>query len=243
MQKESGIKTAGEIKKLLRRKAKKEKALALMRFFKTGKGEYGEGDKFFGVMVPEQRAIAKESLGLSFGELKKLLESPWHEERMTALIILTYKFKKTGNESERKKIFDFYLKNIKRINNWDLVDVTCRDIIGGYLFDKDKKILYRMARSKNMWERRISIVATAFFISRGECGETFKISDILMSDSQDLIHKAVGWMLREAGKRCREEKLKAYLDKNAKKMPRVMLRYAIERLDEKTRKQYLLPLK
>jgi 3-methyladenine DNA glycosylase AlkD len=243
MQQNREIKTAEKVKNLLRQKARKEKVPVLKRFFKTGKGEYGEGDKFLGVMVPEQRIIAKKFIDLSLGELKILLESPWHEERLAALIILVYKFKKTKNELERKEFFNFYRKNIKQINNWDLVDLSCRDIVGGYLFKKDKTVLYQMAKSKNMWERRISVVATYFFISQGDCIETFKISDMLIYDNHNLIHKAVGWMLREAGKKCGEKRLRAYLDKNAKKMPRVMLRYAIEHMDEKTRKQYLLLVK
>lgn len=221
------------IKKELLKKADKKKALVLRGFFKTGKGEYGEGDKFLGVLVPEQRKIARQYVELNLEEVQKLLKSAWHEERMTALLIILYKFNKEKNENERKKVFDFYLKNTRYINNWDLVDVTCRDIVGGYLFDKNRAVLYKLVKSKNLWERRIAIVSTFYFIMRGEIKDVLSLSEILSADPHDLIHKATGWMLRETGKRCSRDVLISFLKKHYKKMPKVMFRYATEKLSTK----------
>ena len=242
------------VKQKLSKLRNKEKATLLSRFFKTGKGEYGEGDIFWGVNVPEQRKIAKESLNLSFKELQELLENPVHEFRLTSLLILTYKYKsKIKNqkskfkvesqnsnliERENKQIFNFYIKNIKYINNWDLVDVSCHKIVGAYLFDKDRKQLYKLAHSKKLWEKRIAIISTFYFIARNDFSDSIKIAEILLSDKHDLIHKAVGWMLREVGKRD-ENLLHNFLKKNIKKMPRTSLRYAIERLPNEFRQYYL----
>ncbi|MFH1412582.1 MAG: DNA alkylation repair protein [bacterium] len=211
------------------------KAKILARFFKTGKGEYGENDKFLGIIVPDQRSIAKKYKDLSLFEIKKLLSSPWHEHRLTGALILTYKYPKADN---KKEIVDFYLKNSHAFNNWDLVDLTAPNIIGDYLLDKDRSVLYKLAKSNNLWTKRIAILATFAFIKQGDFIDCLRISKILLKDKHDLIHKAVGWMLREAGKRDIKV-LKKFLDQNIKQMPRTMLRYAIERLPEKRRQFYL----
>jgi 3-methyladenine DNA glycosylase AlkD len=224
-----------QIKKELKRIGDKEKAKVLARFFKTGKGEYGEGDKFLGIIMPKLRVVAKEYWPkISIPETIQLLQnSSYHEERMLALLILVYKYQK-AEPKEKALIFKTYLRNTKFINNWDLVDVTCRDIIGHHLLNQDKKILYRLAKSKNIWERRIAIVATWYFISQNQLTETFKINKMLLSDQHDLIHKAVGWMLREAGKKD-VSVLKNFLIENQKLLPRTTLRYAIERFSKKER--------
>lgn len=226
-----------KIKRELEKLGSKEKAAILSRFFKSGKGEYGEGDIFLGVTVPEQRKVAKKYIYLRFNDVKKLLNSKIHEHRLTALFILMNKYDK-ASELERKNIFNFYLENINSINNWDLVDLSSHKILGDYLFGKDKKILYKLARSSSLWERRISIVSTYFFIRKNEFDDIFRISKILLDDKEDLIHKAVGWMLREVGKRNlgREE---AFLKKYYMKMPRTMLRYAIERLSDEKKRFYM----
>ncbi len=218
----------------LKKVANPEKALVLQKFFKTGPGEYGEGDIFLGVVVPDTRKIVKKYLDLDKKDILKLLRSRIHEERLAALLLLINRF-----NFEKEKIFQLYLKNTKYINNWDLVDLSADKIIGGYLFDKPKDILFKLASSRNIWERRIAIIATFNFIKRNRFKETLEISEILLQDDHELIQKAVGWMLREVGKRnmSLEEK---FLKKHHKKMPRTMLRYAIEKFPEKTRKYYLL---
>ncbi|MBI5227280.1 DNA alkylation repair protein [Candidatus Micrarchaeota archaeon] len=215
-----------------------EKAKILSGFFKTGKGQYGEGDIFLGIIVPESRKIAKKYSGMDFGSLEKLLNSEIHEHRLIALLILVEKFKKAKRKQVQKEIFDFYFANSKKINNWDLVDLSADKIVGEYLFDKDKAILYGLARSENLWQRRIAIVATFNFIKKGKFSETLEIAKILMNDQHDLIHKAVGWMIREIGKRDQgvEEK---FLKKYYKLMPRTMLRYAIERFSYDKKKFYM----
>jgi len=215
----------------------KEKAKVLLRFFKTGKGEYGEGDVFLGIIVPEQRAIAREFKDISFSEAQKLLDSKIHEHRMIALMILIEKYKK-ADEAGKEKIFKLYLKNTKNINNWDLVDLSCPQIVGDFLLSRDRSILYSLAKSKNLWERRIAIISTFAFIRNDQFGDTFKIAEILLEDEHDLLHKAVGWMLREIGKRD-EKKEKEFIAKHCTDMPRTMLRYSIERFPEKDRKRYL----
>lgn len=215
----------------------KEKAKILLRFFKTGKGEYGEGDIFLGIIVPEQRAIARKFKDISFSEVQKLLNSNIHEHRMIALLILIEKYKR-ADELEKEKIFKLYLKNTKNINNWDLVDLSCPQIVGDFLLSKDRSILYSFAKSKNLWERRIAIISTFAFIRDNQFADTFKIAEMLLDDEHDLLHKAVGWMLRETGKRD-EKKEKEFIDKHCADMPRTMLRYSIERLSEKDRKKYL----
>ena len=177
------------------------KAVFLARYFKTGKGEYGEGDIFLGLTVPQQREIARKYRGLPFKEIEKLLHSKIHEYRLTALMILSGKFAK-ADTAERTKIYNFYLKNTKYINNWDLIDLSSRDIVGAYLLDKPKerKILFKLAKSKSLWERRIATIATFAFLKQRDFKDSFRVAEILLKDSHDLIHKAVGWMLREIGK-------------------------------------------
>ncbi len=219
----------------------KEKAKLLSGFFKTGKGDYGEGDIFWGINVPEQRKIAKEHIDSSFVELQELLSSGIHECRLTALLILTYKYEKATKGKDlknQKMIFYFYIKNIKYINNWDLVDVTCPRIIGAYLFDKDRSLLYKLANSKNLWEKRIAIISTFYFIREKDYSDSLKLAEILLHDKHDLIHKAVGWTLREVGKKD-EKLLHDFLKKHAKTMPRTALRYSIERIPEEFKRYYM----
>ncbi len=226
------------IKKELKKHSSKEKKAIYQRFFKTGKGQYGERDIFIGVIVPEQRKIAKKYSGFSLKETQELLKSKIHEHRLTALFILIEQYT-NSDEKTKKKIFDLYLKNTKHINNWDLVDLSADKIIGDYLFDKDRKILFKLAKSKILWEKRISILATFAFIKRGEAEFALKFYEQFLNDKHDLIHKAIGWMLREIGKRVSQAKEEKFLKKHYKTMPRTMLRYAIERFDEKKRKFYM----
>ena len=220
--------------------ANPEKAKFLAGFFKTGKGQYAEGDVLIGITVPQQRKIAIKYSSLLFSDIKTILHSKIHEHRLTALLILVQQFSK-ADEKQKKKIADFYLASTKHINNWDLVDLSADKILGEYLCSsnaKERKILYKLAKSKNLWERRISMLATFAFIKRNEFDDALKISKMLLNDKHDLIHKAVGWMLREIGKRnlfAEEE----FLKKHFKKMPRTALRYAIEKFPEKKRKYYL----
>ncbi|MGD9075434.1 MAG: DNA alkylation repair protein [Desulfobacteraceae bacterium] len=209
----------------------------LQRFFKTGPGEYGEGDVFLGIKVPELRRLAKEYEGIALKGAKQLLRSPIHEQRLLALLILIRRFSK-GDEGTQKRIYDLYLKNTQYINNWDLVDVSAEHIVGAYLMERSKTPLYDLAKSDSLWERRISILSTFHYIKHGQFSQSLKISKMLLSDEEDLIHKAVGWMLREVGKRHlpAEEK---FLSAHYKIMPRIMLRYAIERFPERKRQRYL----
>ena len=232
--------TARQVTKDLNEASDKAKSVTLARFFKTGPGEYGEGDRFFCVSVPKQRIIAKKYQDLPFSEVKKLLISPWHEHRLTGLLILAYRFS-VSEMAQKREIFDFYLVHTERINNWDLVDVTAPGIVGEYLVESgsDSGLLRRLAKSQSLWERRIAIVSTFAWIRRGKYQECFEIAEILLHDSHDLIQKAVGWMLREVGKRCGTESLRDFLDRHACEMPRTMLRYAIERFPENVRQAYL----
>lgn len=208
------------------------KAEFFPRFFKTAKGEYGYGDKFLGITVPDCRKVAKKYINEEVKEVIQLLHSEWHEERLTALLILVLQFNKAKDDiNQQAKIFNLYLENTKYINNWDLVDLSCSYIVGKYLLKKDKSILYKLANSTDLWEKRISIVSTFEFIRNKEYADTFKIAEILLNDKHDLIHKAVGWMLREVGKRCGSDVLESFLLKYYKQMPRTMLRYSIEHFD------------
>jgi len=227
-----------QIQQELLSKANPDKVKILRSFFKTGKGDYGEGDKFLGLTVPTQRIIAKKYYSkLALNEAEQLLHNQYHEFRLTALIILTYKFAQ-ADEQQKTEIFQTYLNNTKYINNWDLVDVTTPQIIGGYLLDKDRSILYKLAKSSHLWERRISILATLAFIRSNQFQDTLKIAELLLNDQHDLIHKAVGWMLREVGKRNQAVE-EQFLHKHYKTMPRTMLRYAIEKFDEQKKQKYM----
>jgi|SRR3989344_2071403 len=210
-----------------------KKAINYQRFFKTKKGEYGEGDVFYGITVPELRKISKKYKSLELNDVEKLLKNEVHEIRMIGLFILSLRFK-----SNEKEIYDCYMNNLVRINNWDLVDVSAPNIPGVYLLDKDKKILYSLAKSKNLWERRIAMLSCFAFIRRNQYEDALKISEILLNDGHDLMHKAVGWMLREVGKRNLNVE-EDFLKKHYKNMPRIMLRYAIEKFDENKRQRYL----
>jgi 3-methyladenine DNA glycosylase AlkD len=222
-----------KIKKELKQLSNKKQKEILQRFFKTGKGDYGEGDIFLGIKVPVQRKVAKKYSNLPIEDCVKLLQSKIHEQRLIALFILIEKYKE-----KPKNVFDLYLKNTTRINNWDLVDLSAPNIVGDYLLDKDRDVLYKLAKSKLLWNKRISIVATFKFIRNNEFKDTLKIASILLNDKHDLIHKSVGWMLREVGKRDQDVEEK-FLKKHYKTMPRTMLRYAIERFSESKRRFYM----
>lgn len=236
----------------VQKQANPEKARLLSRFFKTGKGEYGEGDVFLGLTVPQSRAIAVTYQDLPLTDVKKLLTSKFHEERLIALLLLVHNFK-WGDSIKRKEIYEFYLAHTHYINNWDLVDLSAGYIVGGYLWNcrgsthqnkmiggvESLNVLKKLAQSENVWERRIAIMATFQFIMYGSYSYTFAIADILLHDPHDLIHKAVGWMLREVGKRCSQEAEEEFLKERYKTMPRTMLRYAIERFPEEKRRAYL----
>ena len=232
------------LKQDLKSLANKEKAILLQRFFKTGKGEYGEGDIFLGIIVPKQRKVAKKYINLSLNDLQVLLNSKIHEERLISLFILVDKYKKAekeNNEKQKQEIFNFYIKNAKNINNWDLVDLSAPNIVGNYLLkkdDKEKQILYKLAKSDNLWEKRISILATFMFIKNNQFQDSINLAEILLNDKHDLIHKAVGWMLREVGKKDKIV-LENFLKRHYKHMPRTMLRYSIEKFPENERKKYL----
>ena len=207
------------------------------RFFKTGKGEYGEGDIFLGIRVPLLRRLVKKYGGISIAEVRKLLHSKFHEERLLAVLMLVQLFK-SADESVQKQVYDLYLENTEFINNWDIVDISASNIVGAHLYEKDKAPLYDLVQSKNLWERRISIISTFYFIRQNEFDDTLKLAKILLNDKEDLIHKAVGWMLREVGKREIEFE-EEFLQEHYKIMPRTMLRYAIEKFTETSRKMYL----
>jgi 3-methyladenine DNA glycosylase AlkD len=212
-----------------------KKAKLLQRYFKTGKGEYADGDVFIGITVPELRKIAKKYYGFDMKQLGELIQSKIHEYRMIALFILTHKYATTNH---KKIITHFYLKNAKYINNWDLVDLSAPRILGTHLLDKNRKIIYQLAKSDNIWEKRIAVLATFMFIKHNDFKDSLKIAEILLKDKHDLIHKAVGWMLREIGKRNQAVE-EQFLKKHCKAMPRTMLRYAIEKFPDEKRKFYL----
>lgn len=221
----------------------------LMRFFKTGPGQYGEGDKFLGIKVPVTRAVVKECWKeVSFENLQECILSPWHEVRLASLLCLVEIFSRAGKKKQedlQKRCVDFYLAHTDRINNWDLVDLSCYSLLGEWLLDKDRSLLYELARNgKNIWEQRIGIVSTMAFVRKNQLSDTYSIADIFLEDSDrvplhDLLQKAVGWLLREAGKKD-EASLRKFLDKRASKMPRTMLRYSLEKFPEPVRKRYLI---
>ncbi len=230
-----------ELRSVLEKEANEEKSKIHSRFFKTGKGEYGEGSIFLGITVPVLRKIAKKYQNLSLEDLQILLDDKIHTYRFVAIIILVEEYKR-GDNKRKKEIYEFYLKNSKNINNWDLVDVSAPHIVGHYLYHQPniiaKKKLQQLALSESLWEKRIAIVSTFYFIRQNRLGETYGISKMLLKDNHDLIHKACGWMLREVGKR-NQKVLERFLDKYVDVMPRTMLRYSIERFEEEKRKYYL----
>ncbi len=209
-----------------------------LRFFKTGKGEYGEGDKFLGIRVPTVRKCVREFREISLEDTLEILKSPFHEARLLALLILVAKYSSINSSAGKEAIYHSYLNHTKFINNWDLVDCSAEHIVGTHLFSRDRKPIYILVRSKNLWERRIAVISTFHFIKRNDFSDTLAIAEILLHDQQDLIHKAVGWMLREVGKRNRDSE-ERFLAKYYQKMPRTMLRYAIEKLPETERLEYL----
>ena len=211
----------------------------IQRYFKMGKGEYGEGDKFIGVRMGDLFKLAKQYSEMPVAELEKLLESPIHEARAGAVSIMdkSSRDRKT-TDARRKELFDLYMRRHDRINNWDLVDLGCLNLIGNYLFEKPRKILYKLAKSKNQWERRTAIVGTCFFIRQKEVDDTFQIAELLVKDKEDLVHKGTGWMLRFAGDVDRK-RLLAFLEKHAATMPRTLLRYSIEKLDKKQKEYFM----
>ncbi len=230
--------TAANIRKQLLSFGNFEKAEHSCYFFKTGKGQYGEGDRFIGSTVPETRRVAKANKNLSFDELEKLLNDGYHECRFCALIILTEQFKKSC-DAGRKEIFEFYLAHTHGINNWDLVDVSACHIVGEWLLDKDRSVLYQLADSENLWEQRIAVISTLAFIRKRDFTDTLKLVEKFLTHRHDLMHKACGWMLREAGKRD-EKTLTGFLDAHYREMPRTMLRYAIEKLSPGQKKIYMM---
>lgn len=229
--------TAKEIQKQFEDLSTPEKREFLPYFFKTGKGQYGEGDKFLGVVVPDIRKVAKQNKDITFAETQKLLDSKYHECRLCALLILVERFKK-ANEAERKDIYDFYLAHTHRINNWDLVDLSSQYIVGEYLLDKDRAILYKLADSELLWDQRIAVLATFPFIRKGDFKDLLALSEKLLHHKHDLMHKAVGWLLREMGKKDKDT-LISFLDRFYREMPRTMLRYSIEKLSIEERAYYM----
>ncbi len=229
--------TVDRIRKRLRQFSTKERAAGLQRFFKTGKGQYGEGDRFLGVVVPDIRKVVKEFRDLPLSEAAALLRSYWHEERLCALLLLVDRFQR-GDEAEKKKVYSLYMRSKAFINNWDLVDLSAPKIVGPFLDGGSRAILYRLARSKNLWDRRIAVLATFHYIKRGEFADALALGEKVLADEHDLMHKAVGWMLREVGKKD-VAVLEGFLREHHRRMPRTALRYAIERFPEEKRKKYL----
>ena len=231
--------TAGKFLKALQALSSAEEVEKIQRYFKSSAGEYSEGDKFIGVRMGDVFKLAKTYTEMSLGEIEKLLENPIHEARVGAVSIMDFQARhKKTDSTRRQELFELYLRRHDRINNWDLVDRSAPYVVGGYLSDKPRKVLYQLARSKNVWERRTAIVSTFYFIRQGEVDDTFKIAELLVKDKHDLIHKAAGGWIREAGKKDRA-KLLVFLDRHAATMPRTMLRYAIEHLDPRQREHYL----
>ncbi|MDH5445027.1 MAG: DNA alkylation repair protein [Gammaproteobacteria bacterium] len=231
--------TVGEIRKQLKALANKQDAEHQARYFKTGPGEYGEGDRFIGVRVPVLRKLARQHASLPIIHNLQLLQSRIHEHRLLALLILIQQFQQ-GDESLQKKIYRTYLKHTNVINNWDLVDVSADKIVGAWLYHhpQDIAVLEKLARSRDLWRRRISMMATLYFIRQGQYDLTLELATLLLTDKQDLIHKASGWMIREVGKRDRK-RAEDFLDRHIARMPRTMLRYAIEKFPSSLRQAYL----
>jgi 3-methyladenine DNA glycosylase AlkD len=232
---------ARALKKQLAALGDEEKAAHAQCFFKTGPGQYGEGDRFRGIRIPELRALAHQRRDTPLAEATELLQSPWHEDRLLALMLWIERFQsavKRHDSEEQSEIFNHYLTHTGRINNWDLVDLSAPNIVGAWLYDKNRKALYKLAKSSTLWERRIAIVATHAFIRRNDFADTLALSKVLLGDTHDLMHKAVGWMLREVGKRD-QAALEGFLQTHCTLIPRTALRYAIERFPEESRQAYL----
>lgn len=215
-----------------------EKAISFSRFFKAGPGEYAEGDQFLGVTVPDQRKIARQFRELPPAEIQQLLKNPYHECRLTGVLILVSQFEHARTESDRKLLYDFYLTHVNCINNWDLVDSSAPKIVGSFLWQKNHQPLFKLARTNHLWKNRIAIVATQYFIKHGQPETTLELAELLLNHRHDLIHKAVGWMLREVGEK-NQPRLFAFLNQHVSQMPRTMLRYAIEKLPESKRQSFL----
>jgi len=230
------FKSIKDLRFILQKLSDKKRAEHAQGFFKTGKGEYAEGDVFMGIRVPVLRELVKKCKGLSVEEIVTLLHSKLHEERLLSLLLMVDRFKK-GDEKTKERIYRLYLDNAGFVNNWDLVDSSAHLIVGAYLEKRDRKILYKLVKSESMWERRIAVIATFHFIRKDQFDDTFKLCELLLDDKEDLIHKATGWMLREAGKRDQGAE-EGFLKEHYKKMPRTMLRYAIERFSEGKRREY-----
>jgi len=226
------------VRRALAAAASPEKAKASERFFKTGPGQYGEGDRFWGVTVPEQRKIARVHRELPLPELAKLIDSDMHEERLTGVLILVDRYAR-GDDAAKQEAFDFYLRHLKHVNSWDIVDSSAPYIVGRHLRTRDRALLYRLAESKVLWVRRVAIVSTLGLVAAGEHEDAFAVAEQLLEDGQDLLHKAVGWVLREVGKRVDADLLRAFLEKHARRMPRTALRYAIEHFSPTERKRWL----
>lgn len=234
------MKTAQEVMDALSSHASDSDAIFLQRFFKTSKGQYGEGDVFIGVRVPVTRKVCRAFKDLSLQETQKLFDSPVHEHRLAAAILLVEKYKRQPDA--RKDIYNMYLRNVYagRVNNWDIVDLSAEKIIGPQLIDQSQDLLFELARSEDLWQRRVAVLTTFYYIKNGQADTLLALAELLLKDTHDLIHKAVGWMLREVGKRVDEEILIDFLDAHAHEMPRTMLRYAIEKLPPHQRAYYLL---
>lgn len=232
--------TAVQVKKALQTYTTAEDAVFLQRFFKTGVGQYGEGDKFIGVRVPLTRKVCKQFKDLPAGEVQKLLDSSIHEHRLAGVIILANKYSK-ASEQEKQAIYDLYLKNVYngRINNWDIVDVTAPQVVGAHLLERPRDILFELAKSDSLWQKRVAMISTYKFLQNGDGSTTLQIAKILLNDTQDLIHKVVGWMLREMGQKVDEKLLINFLEKHARQMPRTMLRYSIEKLSPSQRTYFM----
>lgn len=231
--------TAAAVKAELKEHANPEKAAFFPRFFKTGKGEYGEGDKFLGVVVPDQRRVARRFAKLPLSEVEALLHDDYHECRLTGLLILVRQYEKAKTLEERKSLCDFYVSKLDRVNNWDLVDSSAQKILGPYLWETDQReLLYELADSGHLWSERVSVIATQFFIKNDAFEDTVKLSRKFLSHDHDLMHKACGWMLREAGKKD-VSVLREFLAVHHTEMPRTMLRYAIEKLDKEERQRWM----
>ncbi len=216
------------------------KAAGQQRFFKTGKGEYAEGDRFWGIALPQLRRIVKQfGRDCNFEDLEKLFASPWHEARAAAALILVEQFEKAPNAAAQKAVFNFYVAHLPHCNNWDLIDISAYKIIGAYLYDKkDRSLFFRLARAKNLWLQRAAVVGTMYLVKRGDFDVTLKLAEMFLDHPHDLMHKAVGWLLREVGKKD-EAVLCAFLDRHSRRMPRTMLRYALERLPKKKKQFYM----